>query len=488
MILYRGSLKSCNYHCSYCPFAKHAASERELARDRERWDSFVRTLRERGEAAGIRALLVTPYGEALVHPWYWEGLACLGALPWVEAVGAQTNLSFPAADAVAAFVRTGGVPGKLRIWATFHPEMTDVAQFAGAVGEFCRAGVAVCAGAVAAPQYRELLGELKRSLPEEVYFWLNRMDGLGRPYTEEEKQAFLELDPYFGRELAVVPVNAARCAGRLFAEADGRLRACNIGPALSFRLEAVPAEQEPPPCRRKYCSCFLAYGGRKDALNRALFGPYPLFRIPRRPKAAFFDIDGTLTDGGEPGGSRKIPAETVAGLEALFRGKTALFFATTLPRREALSRCRAVAHLFSGGVFSGGAHLVLREEGGKRETFFFLRESCVAELKQNADRFHYRVLAERSGGRPYKVTLLKPSGAPWQADGAFRAFGALSAGEREGLRYFVEENCLQIVAAGADKAAGIRELCRWKNLPEDEIFAAGDSVDGEDEEMVRLWG
>lgn len=492
MILYRGSLKSCNYHCSYCPFSKHAATERELARDREQWFSFVQTLNVRAQAAGIRALMVVPYGEALVHPWYWEGLAGLSAQPWMDAVGAQTNLSFSAAEAAAAFAAAGGVPEKLRLWATFHPEMTTILRFTKAVKALLDAGVTVCAGAVAAPSRLSLLRELAHSLPEEVYFWLNRMDGLGRPYTEEEKRAFQEIDPYFIREVTKTAADAARCAGRIFAEGDGRLRACNIGPALNFRLESMPEEQKPPLCRRTYCSCYLAYGGREDFLNRALFGPYPLFRIPRRPKAAFFDIAGTLTEGGGAGGRKKdrkcVPAETVAGLKALSAGKTALFFATTLPYDEALSRCREIWYLFRGGVFAGGAHIVLKGQEEKKEYFFFLKESCVLECRRNRERFRYRILTERSGGRPYKITLLRPSKAPWQSGEAETVFLALPAGERERVRCFVEGNCLQIVAAGADKANGVRMICQWTGLSADEVFAAGDSADGEDEEMVRLWG
>ena len=44
VVLYRGSLKSCNYCCSYCPFSKRRASERELQEDRERWLRFVDSL------------------------------------------------------------------------------------------------------------------------------------------------------------------------------------------------------------------------------------------------------------------------------------------------------------------------------------------------------------------------------------------------------------------------------------------------------------
>ena len=86
-VLYRGSLKSCNYHCSYCPFAKKPLSDKELRKDREQWDIFTRTFKKRSGEMGVGALMIAPYGEALIHPWYWEGLAHISALPWIEAVG-----------------------------------------------------------------------------------------------------------------------------------------------------------------------------------------------------------------------------------------------------------------------------------------------------------------------------------------------------------------------------------------------------------------
>ena len=57
MVLYRGSLKSCNYHCSYCPFSKHPMSERELDRDLMQWCSFVKRLMKKAKALHIGALI-----------------------------------------------------------------------------------------------------------------------------------------------------------------------------------------------------------------------------------------------------------------------------------------------------------------------------------------------------------------------------------------------------------------------------------------------
>lgn len=291
MVLYRGSLKSCNYQCSYCPFSKHPMSERELAKDKAQWFSFVKSYEERAGAMGIRAMMIVPYGEAMIHSWYWEGLARMSALAETDGVGAQTNLSFPVTKSLENFVKMGGMLGKLRLWATFHPEMTTVSAFAEQCRQLAEAGVLLCAGSVGVPENLEVLRQLKAKLPEKVYLWVNKMDGLKRPYTEEEKEAFLEIDPYFIRELTPLLADANRCRERLFIEGDGKIHTCNISQILGNGWEKQFPE---PKCNRKRCSCYLAYGGRTDEMNRILFGEYPLFRIPRRPKAVFFDIDGTL--------------------------------------------------------------------------------------------------------------------------------------------------------------------------------------------------
>ena len=100
------------------------------------------------------------------------------------------------------------------------------------------------------------------------------MDGMKRPYTREEQAAFLEIDPYFLRELAPVFADPKKCRERILVEGSAGIGICNI---------CFPKRQ----CERRICSCYLAYGGRDDFMNQILFGPYSLFRIPRRPKAVF---------------------------------------------------------------------------------------------------------------------------------------------------------------------------------------------------------
>ncbi|MDE7030905.1 MAG: STM4011 family radical SAM protein [Lachnospiraceae bacterium] len=489
MILYRGSLKSCNYHCSYCPFSKHPMSARELERDRKQWFSFVDGLRKKAGSLNVGALMVVPYGEAMIHSWYWEGLAQLSARTELDAVGIQTNLSFPIHDFLDCYLRAGGALDKLRLWATFHPEMTTVSEFSARCRALWEKGVLLCAGSVGVPENLEVLQELKRALAFEtdIYLWVNRMDGLRRPYTQKERAAFVEIDPYFGRELVPVAADAAQCRGRLFVEADKTLRACNISAVSKVHKDWETLETIPEPeCSRRQCSCYLAHGGRADFMNQILFGPYPLFRIPRRPKAVFLDIVGTLLPAGSlAGGStaRKadVPADIAAGLEALAEEKIPLFFATTLPYREAMARCHSVRHLFSGGIFAGGAHLVTRRPFSEREYFCELDDAWLADLTAREKASGFRVLTYRNQGKLYKVSLLRPAHRPWTLQEAKMLMCSIPfSGEK--VRYYIEGSCLQVVAATACKAQGVKTICRWLGISPGDAAAAGDSQ--EDAKML----
>src|SRR5262249_35734080 len=121
-ILYRGPLSSCNYACGYCPFAKRRETAAELARDREALARFV------GWVAGPPAvdrlgILFTPWGEALVRPWYRAALAELSHLPQVVRACVQTNLSCG-----LSWVEDCD-KARLALWTTFHPSEVSRARF-----------------------------------------------------------------------------------------------------------------------------------------------------------------------------------------------------------------------------------------------------------------------------------------------------------------------------------------------------------------------
>ena len=314
-ISYRGYLKSCNYSCSYCPFSKHRASVAELEKDRRSFERFCDSVENRAAEFSVGAVFVVPYGEASLHRWYWEGLGRLAALPEIHRVGLQTNLSFSVENCLEIFDFSGAVRGesklcslggkrdKLCIWATFHPEMTDVDAFSEKCRRLVESGVRLCAGAVGVPQNLPLLTVLREKLPPDVYLWINKMDGLGRNYTEEEKAAFSAIDPFFERELNAPRADLSMCTDRCFVEADGGVRSCNIGRTKEVNWYQGSAEEIfGPLCGKKRCSCYLAYGGRADFAGRAFFGDYPVFRIPQRYSAIFLDLDGTLVPEGHRGG------------------------------------------------------------------------------------------------------------------------------------------------------------------------------------------
>lgn len=88
-LFYRGYLKSCNYHCGYCPFHKHARNDKK--RDEAALWRMVDHLPILGTPLNV---MITPYGEALRLRYYMAALAEISRYPHVQAVGIQTNASF----------------------------------------------------------------------------------------------------------------------------------------------------------------------------------------------------------------------------------------------------------------------------------------------------------------------------------------------------------------------------------------------------------
>lgn len=526
-ICYRGSLKSCNYRCSYCPFSKHRASVQELEKDRQNFGRFCESIADRAAEFDIGAVFVVPYGEASIHRWYWEGLGRLAGLDSLERVGLQTNLSFSVEECLAIFdlysgdanrengreidresdketsektVRgiSGAARRKLCIWATFHPEMTDMETFVDKCHRLADSGVNLCVGAVGAPQNIPLLGRLRERLSPDLYLWINKMDGLGRAYTEEEKRDFLELDPFFGLECSSPAADVAMCSDRCFVEADGRIRACNIGRIKEGNW--YQSEQEEifrPLCGKKRCSCYLAYGGRADFEGRQFFGAYPIFRVPKPYQAVFLDLDGTLV----PEKHRGRLADSVRRKLLALREKCPVFLATSMPAEEVRRRLGEDLELFQGAVFASGAYVWMRtkEEGGKvdgsgekrkgaagREVIHPVDLKELPRLTELAAQCRAGVRVYRIRGREadaerdtaYKITLVKRHNSVWQEQERQRAAEILQTGT---YRIFVEKNCLEIIAAHVDKGTGVREICGWLGIRPEEAIAVGN--DREDRAM-----
>ena len=271
---YRGSLDSCNYSCSYCPFSKKPKCTRdELLKDEKSLVKFVDTVINKTEETKKKcAVQIVPYGEALVHKYYWRELARLTCSPYIEAAGAQTNLSFDIDCMAGEFLANKGELAKLRLWCTFHPQMVTMDRFLQQCSRLSRHGILYCAGTVGVPGQAGDIRRLRERLPEDVYLWINKMDGLKRRYTEEENRMFSGIDEYFETGLKHYKADTSKCADSLFMEADGSVRRCNT---------CIPGK-DGTVCTKKECSCYLSYCNQQVP-ELVFFNPYPAFRIPHYP-------------------------------------------------------------------------------------------------------------------------------------------------------------------------------------------------------------
>lgn len=482
---YRGSICSCNYSCSYCPFCKHRSSPRELLRDEEELSRFTDRLFEYLDAAGREKLFcavqIVPYGEALVHPYYWRELARLSRHPRIEYVGAQSNLSFPVGQMLAEYERYGGERQKLRLWGTFHPQMVSLEAFAGQCMQLGEAGVSLCVGTVGVPEQIEIIRQLRRRLPPQIYVWVNRMDGLGRGYTDEERAAFLSVDEYFMLENRQLAADYTRCADNVFVEADGTMHPCNLSRFCKGNFYEEPSGGEAflqntenhdddgretedgrsRSCGRKTCSCYLAYSNRRLP-ELLFFGPYPAFRIPVYPKAVFLDVDGTLTDE-----SGKIPPERIAQCRSL-AGHCAIYLATSLPLPDARRRADGIWEMISGGVFANGAVLRVHRDGKEWERIHALHSGKFSEICREIEKRGGRVYQYRIQDTCYKITVCAKNGT------ALRRYLEQTAWP-ENCQILWEGEYLQITAEGTGKLAGVRDICEEMGYGRDEVFVAGDS-------------
>lgn len=276
-LYYRGALKSCNYGCYYCPFAKRASSERELEKDKALLLKFCNYIIDNTFEIPI-TLLFTPYGEALLHDYYIDAFAMLSRCANIAKVSCQTNLSFDAEHFIDRIDEGGGDLSKIALWSTFHPTETRADIFLSKLHYLCRY-IILSAGAVADPSSISDIVDMANNMPEGVYFWLNKMAKMGRRYTEEELKIFKGLYPLFQLELSRFKADIDRCAGgseSLFIDEAGGCYACNMS---GIKLGSIYSGYTKPNDCKGRCDCFLAYSNRDDIYELQQLGRFKQLRI-----------------------------------------------------------------------------------------------------------------------------------------------------------------------------------------------------------------
>ncbi len=469
---YRGSLKFCNYSCSYCPFSKSTYNIQSLKKDQAAFVRFTERMLQQKNGGAVQ---IVPYGEALLYSYYWEGLAALSKSSVIDAVGAQSNFSFPIEQMLAVYKEQGGERQKLRLWGTFHPEMTTVEQFIQQCQLLTEQDISYCVGAVGVPEQLENIHMLREKLPESVYLWINKMDGLRRSYTEEEITAFTKIDAYFGQELKHHRADIATCADNRFVEADGTMRRCNISRQRLGNIykdsDENKTEEHVSVCTKKECSCYLAYCNHKNEMT-PFFWPYPAFRIPAYPKAVFFDIDGTLV----PKGERCMKKETAERFLCL-ANHCEIYLATSLPLEIAKRKLSAVWQVIRGGVFANGGRWRIEnfdKEGGCLDVVVPMDVRWLKWVTEQQNKYGFQVHVYQKGDAIYKVTLVYRQNRKGLSNPEQMAL-ARNLKIPASCQILWEENCMQITQKGTGKLKGILEICKEMGYQKEEIAVFGDS-------------
>ncbi len=255
-ILWRGPLESCNYACPYCPFAKVKEGPAALARDRAPLERFVDWVEARGRPT---AVFFTPWGEALVRPWYQAALVRLSRLAHVSKVAIQTNLSArldPWLDACE--------PSKVGLWSTYHPGEVPRARFVARALDGHRRGARVSAGIVGLREHLAEAEALRRELPPEVYVWVNAYKRVRGYYAADEVARLEAVDPLFRLNTVKHPSRGRACrAGEtvISVDGDGLVRRCHFVPAALGSIYDPGFEDAlaPRPCPAPTCGCHIGY-------------------------------------------------------------------------------------------------------------------------------------------------------------------------------------------------------------------------------------
>jgi MoaA/NifB/PqqE/SkfB family radical SAM enzyme len=283
LVLFRTRLEWCNYTCGYCPW--NATAQRVPAEvfraDEERLGRIVARVAELPERVEF---FITPKAEYLVLPYWRAAVARLLALPQVERVTVQTNLSFD----VASFLDRCAA-GKLALWTTYHPTEVDEAGLEELHAKWDllrRRGVPFSVGVVGTRDNLPHARRLRARLDRGVYVWVNAYKREPDYYTPAELAEVRAIDPYFDLNNQHYPSRGRPCtAGQraVYLDDEGDLRRCFfVGEVLGNLFRdgwcRLPA---PLGCPVATCHCYVGHMHVVELDFRAVYGQYLAARIPQ---------------------------------------------------------------------------------------------------------------------------------------------------------------------------------------------------------------
>ena len=275
-ILYRGPLESCNYDCSYCPFAKKKNTRAELAYDSKcllRFESWI-------EQQNLEiSILFTPWGEALIRKYYQQSLQRLSWMTNLKKVSIQTNLSGNLSWTKQANPKT------LALWTTFHPTETTVDKFLIKCQQLIQNKIRFSVGIVGKKENFPFIEALKEKLPPTIYLWVNAYKRQPNYYSSTEENWLQQIDPFFSLNNTIYKTKGKSCfAGEssVSIDGEGNVTRChfikeNLGNIYQQSIEAI---LYPRSCSNDYCRCYIGYINLKELNLDKIYSDRILERIP----------------------------------------------------------------------------------------------------------------------------------------------------------------------------------------------------------------
>lgn len=279
-ILYRGPLSSCNYGCTYCPFAKHHETRAEHEADRLDLERFVGWVRDRRHDE--ISVFFTPWGEALIRRRYQQAFITLSNLEHVQKVAIQTNLSCSLGWVEACDKR------RIALWTTYHPSEVSRDKFLARCRELDRRGVQYSVGVVGIQDYADEIEAVRAALPPHVYLWINAYKRKTDYYPAKMIERFKAVDPLFLLNNTRHPSQGKACrTGEtvISVYGDGTAQRCHFIKQPIGNIYDAGFEQmlKPRVCTNPTCDCHIGYVHLETLGLDDIFGDGILERIPSEP-------------------------------------------------------------------------------------------------------------------------------------------------------------------------------------------------------------
>ena len=273
-ILYRGSLLSCNYDCSYCPFAKAQDDKESLAKDATELSRFVEWV---GAQTRTINILFTPWGEAFIRRYYQDAIAALGKMPHIGRIAIQTNLSL----STNAIKRC--ISDKLALWCTYHPSQTSLTDFLAKCQWLQKQNIRFSVGMVGNRNELDDIRGMREALPKEIYLWINANRDEQADYHAQELALLNSIDPLFDYNLHHYPSFGKQCntgSEVITVNGNGNVQRCHFVKQSLGNLYDGSFHPTTAGCPNSSCDCHIGYIHMPELKVNQLFEKGLLERIP----------------------------------------------------------------------------------------------------------------------------------------------------------------------------------------------------------------